>query len=69
MHLRNFVKKVIVHVGKNLLVFIIEKLASQGVAGAAIEHPLEGVAEDPAWVGYKKEKPACAGLTLRVGRG
>ena len=41
----------------------------RSVAGAAIEHPLEGVAEDPAWVGYKKEKPACAGLTLRVGRG
>lgn len=25
---------------------------SLGVAGAAIEHPLEGVAEDPVGVGY-----------------
>ena len=27
---------------------------SPGVAGAASEHPLEGVAEDPVWAGIQK---------------
>jgi len=63
MHLRNFVKKVIVHFGKNLLVFIIEKtrkISKPGVAGAASEHPLEGGAEDPSGVGKKRSPLARA---------
>ena len=41
---------------------------SPGVAGAASEHPLEGVAQDPVRVG-KKEKPAQGGLDNGWGRG
>ena len=33
-----------------------------GVAGAAFEHPLEGVAEDPAGVGVKRRSPLGGGL-------
>ena len=32
-------------------------LVSQGVAGAATERPLEGVAENPTGAGYNKRRP------------
>ena len=43
--------------------------ASLDVAGAASEHPLEGVAKDPAGVGYNKRSPTKSGMTLWVGPG
>ncbi len=43
---------------------------SQGVAGAAIEHPLEGVAEDPTGCGsYRKRPLKRVGVIIRAGRG
>jgi len=66
MHLRNFVKKVIVHFGKNLLVFIIEKkekLASPGVAGWRLKPARKGSGR-PGWEGIKRRYPLKAGLTM-----
>jgi len=40
-----------------------------GVAGAATERPLEGVAEDPTGAGYNKRSPTKSGMTFGVGSG
>ena len=42
----------------------------RSVAGAAIEHPLEGVAEDPTGCGsYRKRPLKRVGVIIRAGRG
>ena len=43
--------------------------ASQGVAGAASEHPLERVAEDPTRAGYTKTPTRMSGRDYKGGSG
>ena len=42
---------------------------SPGVAGAATEHPLEGVAEDPTWVGHMGNAHSMSGRDYKGGSG
>ena len=72
MHLMNFVKKVIVHFGKNLLVFIIEKtrkISKPGRCGCGVWAPARRGSGRPGWVGCIEKRPLLRVGVLKKGRG